>query len=144
VREAPLIAAPPGRQAGGKAPERCLDEGRSSASIRKGADMKPIAYALAGLGLLASAARADEKVEMKKDKNDASIEKEHKTGNTTHKTKVKSKARARAGGGKVSKTETTLETKRPGIGNDSKTTTTETKEKDAKGDVVRQEKKVDK
>jgi hypothetical protein len=106
--------------------------------------MKPIAYALAGLGLLASAARADEKVEMKKDKNDVSIEKEHKTGDTTHKTKVKSKARARAGGGKVSKTETKVETNRPGIGNDSKTTTTETKEKDAQGNVVREEKKVDK
>jgi hypothetical protein len=106
--------------------------------------MKPIVYALAGFGLLAWAARADEKVEMKKDKNDVSIEKEHKTGNTTHKTKVKSKARARAGGGKVSKTETTVQTDRPGIGNDSKTTTTETKEKNAKGDVVREEKKVDK
>lgn len=32
----------------------------------------------------------------------------------------------------------------PGLGNDSKTTTTETKEKDAKGNVVREEKKIDK
>ena len=80
--------------------------------------------------------------ETKKDKNDASIEKEHKAGKTTHKTTVKSKGRARAGGGKVSKTETTVQTNRPG--NDSKTTTTETKEKDAQGNVVREEKKVDK
>ena len=105
--------------------------------------MKTIAYALVGL-LAAAAARADEKVETKKDKNDASIEKEHKAGKTTHKTTVKSKARARAGGGKVSKTETTMQTNRPGIGNDSKTTTTESKEKDAQGNVVREEKKVDK
>lgn len=104
--------------------------------------MKTIAYALAGL--LAWAARAEEKVEVKKDKNDVSIEKEHKAGNATHKTKVKSKARARAGGGKVSKTETTVETDRPGIGNDRKTTVKETKEKDAQGNVVREEKKVDK
>ncbi|MGZ6124539.1 MAG: hypothetical protein ACXWLR_06240 [Myxococcales bacterium] len=106
--------------------------------------MKPIAYALVALGLLTSSARADEKVEVKKDKNDASIEKEHKQGKTTHKTKVKSKAHARAGGGSVSSTETTVEHKRPGIGNDSKTKVTETKEKNAKGDVVREEKKVDK
>ena len=103
--------------------------------------MKTIAYALVGL-LAAAAARADEKVETKKDKNDASIEKEHKAGKTTHKTTVKSKGRARAGGGKVSKTETTVQTNRPG--NDSKTTTTETKEKDAQGNVVREEKKIDK
>ena len=102
--------------------------------------MKTIAYAL--VSLLASAALADEKVEVKKDKNDASIEKEHKSGKTTHKTTVKSKARARAGGGKVSKTETTVEANRPGIGNDSKTTTKETVERDAQGNVVRQEKKV--
>ena len=36
--------------------------------------MNRIAYALAGLGLLASAARADEKVEMKKDKNEVKVE----------------------------------------------------------------------
>jgi hypothetical protein len=106
--------------------------------------MKPLTTVLAALGLLAWAARADEKTEIKKDKNDVKIEKEHKEGKTTHKTKVKSKAHARAGGGHVSKTETTVETKRPGIGNDSKTTTTETKEKDANGNVVREEKKVEK
>lgn len=106
--------------------------------------MKPLAYALAILGLLASSARADEKVEVKKDKNDVSIEKERKDGKTKHKTKVKSKARSRAGGGTVSSTETTVEHKRPGIGNDSHSKVTETKEKDAKGDVVREEKKVDK
>ena len=106
--------------------------------------MRHIATALAAFGLLAWAARADDKVEVKKDKNDVQIEKEHKTGKTTHKTKVKSKAHARAGGGTVSKTETTVQTDRPGIGNDTKTKTTETKEKDAKGDVVREEKKVDK
>jgi hypothetical protein len=60
----------------------------------------------------------------------------------THKTKVESKARSRAGGGTVSKTETTVEHDRPGIGNDTKMKTTETKEKDAKGDVVREEKEV--
>jgi hypothetical protein len=106
--------------------------------------MNRIAYALAGLGLLASPVRADEKVEMKKDKNEVKIEKERTDGKKTHKTKVHSKARARAGGGTVAKTETTEETKRPGIGNDTKTKVTETKEKDAKGDVVREEKKVDK
>jgi hypothetical protein len=106
--------------------------------------MNRIAYAVAGLGLLVSAARADEKVEVKKDKNDVRIEKEHKVGKTTHKTKVKSKAHARAGGGTVSKTETAVEQDRPGMANDTKTKVTETKEKDAKGDVVREEKKVDK
>jgi hypothetical protein len=47
------------------------------------------------------------------------------------------------GGGTVSKTETTEETTRPGIGNDSKTKVTETKERDANGNVVRQEKKLE-
>ncbi|TMA15077.1 MAG: hypothetical protein E6J84_10500 [Deltaproteobacteria bacterium] len=103
--------------------------------------MKAIPSALAAL-VLASAARGDEKVEVKKDKNDVSIDKERTDGKTTHKTKVRSKARARAGGGTVSKTETTVEHKRPSAA--AKTTTTETKEKDAKGDVVREEKKVDK
>ena len=106
--------------------------------------MNRIAYALAGLGLLASPVRADEKVEMKKDKNDVQIEKKRTKGSTSHKTKVQSKARSRAGGGTVSKTETTVETNRPGMSNDTKTQTMETKEKDAKGDVVREEKKVDK
>ena len=106
--------------------------------------MKPFAIVLAGLGLLSPLARADEKVEVKKDKNDVQIEKQHKEGKKTHKTKVKSHARARAGGGTVSKTETTEETNRPGIGNDSKTKTSETKEKDAHGNVVHEEKKVDK
>ena len=104
--------------------------------------MNRIAYALAGLGLLASPVRADEKVEMKKDPNEVKIEKERMDGKKTHKTKVHSKARSRAGGGTVAKTETTVERDRPGVGKDSKTTTTETKEKDAKGDVVREEKKV--
>ena len=105
--------------------------------------MKLIACALAGLGLIASAARADEaKVEVKTDKNSTKIEKKRTVGGTTHKTKVESKARHRKGGGTVSKTETTQETNRPGIGNDSKTKVTETKEKDAQGNVVRQEKKV--
>jgi hypothetical protein len=72
------------------------------------------------------------------------IEKKTKQGRTAHKTKVESKARSRAGGGKVSSTETTVEHNRPGIGNDTKTKTTETKEKDAQGNVVREEKKVDK
>src|SRR5204863_245077 len=83
-------------------------------------------------------------VEMEKDPHGVRIDKERTDGKKTHKTKVHSKARARAGGGSVAKTETTEETKRPGIGNDSKTEVTETKEKDAKGDVVREEKKVDK
>src|SRR5438477_543167 len=72
----------------------------------------------------------------------ATADRERAAGQTTHKTKVRSKARARAGGGTVSKTETTVEHKRPSAA--AKTTTTETKEKDAKGDVVREEKKVDK
>jgi hypothetical protein len=107
--------------------------------------MKRIVYALAGLGLIASAARADDqdKVEVKQDKNNVKIEKKHKRGNTTHSTKVESKARHRMGGGTVSKTETTEQTTRPGIGNDSKTKVTETKEKDANGNVVRQEKKLE-
>jgi hypothetical protein len=106
--------------------------------------MKRIAWMVAGLGLVASGLRAEDKdkVEVKKDKNDVKIEKKHTKGSTTHKTKVQSKARSRVGGGTVSKTETTVETNRPGMGNDNKTQTTETKEKDAKGDVVREEKKV--
>ena len=103
--------------------------------------MRPIACTLAVLAL-ASAALADEKVEVKKDKNDIRIEKERTDGKTAHKTKVRSSARARAGGGTVSKTETTVQQKAPGL--DARTTTTETKEKDAKGDVVREEKKVEK
>jgi hypothetical protein len=63
-------------------------------------------------------------------------------GNTTRKTKVHSKARSRVGGGAVAKTETTVERDRPGMANDAKTKTTETKEKNAKGDVVREEKTV--
>ena len=108
--------------------------------------MNRIVTALAAACLLASSARADDKdkVEVTKDKNDVSVEKSHKQGKTTHKTTVKSKAHARAGGGTVSKTETTVQTDRPGVSNDSKVKTTETKEKDAKGDVVREEKKVDK
>jgi hypothetical protein len=93
---------------------------------------------------MASGLRAEdkEKVEVKKDKNEVQIEKKRTKGSTTHKTKVESKARSRAGGGTVSKTETTVESDRPGIAKDAKTKTTETKEKDAKGDVVREEKKV--
>jgi hypothetical protein len=104
--------------------------------------MKLIACAVAGLGLIATAARADDKVEIKKDKDHVKIEKKHDDGRTSHKTKVESKARHRMGGGTVSSTETTQETNRPGIGNDSKTKVTETKERDANGNVVRQEKKV--
>jgi hypothetical protein len=44
----------------------------------------------------------------------------------------------------VDKTETTVEHDRPGMGNDSKMKTTETKEKDSSGNVVREEKKIDK
>ena len=101
-----------------------------------------ITSALAALVLASAARAADEKVEVKKDKNDVTIDKERTDGKTKHKTKVRSKARARAGGGTVSKTETTVEHKRPGA--DAKMKTTETKEKDAKGDVVREEKKIDK
>ena len=106
--------------------------------------MNRIAFALAGLSLMASGLRAEEKekVEVKKDKNEGQIEKKRTKGDTTRKTKVHSKARSRAGGGTVAKTETTVERDRPGIGNDAKATTTETKEKDAKGDVVREEKTV--
>jgi hypothetical protein len=102
--------------------------------------MKRLACALAGLGLLAFAARADDKVEVKKDKNAVKIEKKHTTKNTSDSTKVESKARNRMGGGTVATTETTVEHKRPSA--HSKTKTKETTERDAKGDVVRQEKKV--
>src|SRR5256885_1095321 len=86
------------------------------------AAMKLIACALAGLGLIASAARADEaKVEVKADKNSAKIEKKHICGSITHKTKVESKARHRMGGGTVSKTEIIQETNCFGIGNNNKT-----------------------
>ena len=103
--------------------------------------MKLIACALAALGLIASSARADDQVEVKQGKNDVRIEKKHTTSRTKHRTKVVSKARPRPGGGTVSKTETTEEHQGPGTG-DSKTKVTETKERDAQGDVVRQEKKV--
>src|SRR5256885_11109596 len=93
------------------------------------ATMNRIAFALAGLGLMASGLRAEEKdkVEVKKDKNEVQIEKKRTKGSATHKTKVESKARSRAGGGTVSKTETTVERDRPGIAKDSKMKTTETK-----------------
>ena len=104
--------------------------------------MKHIATIAAGLALLTGAARAEEKVEVKQDPNHISIEKKHKGRHSTDKTKVESKARRRAGGGTVSTTETSVEHDRPGIGNDSKTTTKETVERDAQGNVVRQEKKV--
>jgi hypothetical protein len=107
--------------------------------------MMRIACAVAGIALFASTARADEsKTEVKQDKNHVQIEKKSKRGKRTDKTKVESKARSRAGGGTVSKTETTVEHDRPGIDNDSKTKTMETKEKDVSGNVVREEKKVDK
>jgi hypothetical protein len=106
--------------------------------------MKKIACAVAGIALFAFAARAEEKtVEMKQDKNHTRIEKKTKGKKHTDKTKVESKSHARAGGGTVSSTETTVEHDRPGMSNDSKTKTTETKEKDSHGDVVREEKKVD-
>jgi hypothetical protein len=104
--------------------------------------MKHIASLLAGFALLGSAARAEDKVEVKKDPNHVSIDKKHKHGGYTNKAKVESKARHRIGGGTVSTTETTEEHDRPGIGNDSKSRTTETVERDANGNVVRHEKKV--
>jgi hypothetical protein len=104
-----------------------------------------IACAAFALAFVASTARADEsKTEVKQDKNHAKIEKTHKRGKRTDKTKVESKAHSRAGGGTVSKTETSVEHDRPGMNNDTKTTTTETKEKDSHGNVIREEKKVDK
>jgi len=107
--------------------------------------MMRIACAVAGIALLASTARADEsKTEVKQDKNSVHIEKKTKRAKRADKTKVDSKSHARAGGGRVSKTETTVEHDRPGMGNDSRIKTTETKEKDASGNVVREEKKVDK
>jgi hypothetical protein len=106
--------------------------------------MTRIACALAGVALLCSAARAEEKtVEIKQDKDHARIEKKTKRAKSTDKTKVESKSHARVGGGNLSKTETTVEHDRPGMGNDSKTTTTESKERDSQGNVVREEKKVD-
>jgi hypothetical protein len=106
--------------------------------------MKRVASLLAGLALLATAARADDKdkVEVKKDPNSVTIEKKHKRGGHADKTKVESKAGRRAGGGTVSTTKTTEEHDRPGIGNDTKTKTEETVERDAQGNVVRQEKTV--
>ena len=108
--------------------------------------MMRIACALAGLALLASGARADEKAEVKveKGKKHSVVEKKRSHGRTKDKTKVESKSRSRMGGGTVSTTETTVQHDRPGIGNDSKTTTKETKERDAQGNVTREEKKVDK
>ena len=107
--------------------------------------MTRIIYAVAGLALLASSARADEKtVDVKQDKDHVQVDKKTKHGKHTSKTKVESKSRSRAGGGRVDKTETTVEHDRPGMGNDSKMKTTETKEKDSSGNVVREEKKVDK
>ncbi len=103
--------------------------------------MKRIACVLAGLGLMAWAARADEKVEVKRDKNDAKIEKKHTGAHHSSKTEVKSHARHRAGGGTVATTETTVEHK--DHGKTAKTKTTETKEKDANGNTVREEKKVE-
>ena len=107
--------------------------------------MTRIACAVAGIALLAATARADEsKTEVKQDKDHVQIEKKSKRGKHVHKTKVESSARSRAGGGTVSKTETTVEHDRPGMGNDYSRKTTETKEKDASGNVIREEKKVDK
>jgi len=104
-----------------------------------------IACAAFALAFVASTARADEsKTEVKQDKNHAKVEKTSKRGKRADKTKVDSKSRPRAGGGTVSKTETSVEHDRPGTANDSKTTTMETKEKDSSGNVVREEKKVDK
>ncbi|MFN2546947.1 MAG: hypothetical protein ABR567_05920 [Myxococcales bacterium] len=104
--------------------------------------MQRIASLLA-LALLAGGVRAEEvKAEVKQDPNHVKIEKKHKRGRHTEKTKVESSARHRAGGGTVAKTETTQEHDRPGIGNDTKTKTTETVERDANGKVIRQEKKV--
>ena len=105
--------------------------------------MKRILSVLAASGLLfAAAARADDKVEIKNDPDHKVIEKKH-TDRHGHgsKLKVESKSRHRLGGGTVSTTETTKDTDRPGLGNDSKTKVTETKETDSHGNVVRQEKK---
>jgi len=107
--------------------------------------MKRIASLLAGLGLVLGA-RADEaeKVEVKKDPNHVLIEKQHTRGHPTDKTRVESKSRQRRGGGTVSTTETTVEHDRPGMGNDIKRKTSETVERDAAGNVVRHEKKIEK
>jgi len=104
-----------------------------------------IVCAAFALAFVASTARADEsKTEVKQEKNHAKVEKTSKRGKHTDKAKVESKTRSRMGGGTVSKTEKSVEHDRPGMSNDSKTTTTETKEKDANGNVIREEKKVDK
>ncbi len=103
--------------------------------------MKRIACALAGLGLLSWAAHADETVEVKKDKNSAQIEKKHSSKHASSKTKVTSKARHRAGGGTVASTETVEQHDQDG--HHAKKKTTETKEKDANGNTVREEKKVE-
>ena len=79
---------------------------------------------------------------MKKDPNHVLIEKTHRRGHSTSKTKVESKSRRRLSGGTVSTTETTEEHDRPGIGNDKSAKTTETVERDEHGNVVRHEKKV--
>jgi hypothetical protein len=106
--------------------------------------MKRIVSLLAGFALIAGAARAEDKdkVEIKQDPNHVKIEKTHKRASHTEKTKVESKARHRMGGGTVATTETKHEIERPGIGNDSKTKATETVERDANGNVVKHEKKV--
>jgi len=107
--------------------------------------MKRMMSLIAGAALLGTAAYADEaKVEVKSDPDHKKIEKTTKTGKNKRKVKVESKSRRKANGGRVDKTETTQEASGPGLGNRSKTKVTETKERDAAGNVVREEKKVDK
>jgi len=96
--------------------------------------MKRAACLIAALSFFAVASRADDKVD------DVRIEKKHTRGGATDMTKVESKARHRVGGGTVATTETTEEHQRHG--KTMKKKTTRTVERDAAGNVVRQEEKV--
>ena len=100
--------------------------------------MKRIACLTAGLALFAFGVRAEDKVEVEKDANHAKIEKKHGSSET----KVESKASHRMGGGTKSQTVTTEKHKTP-QGHTLKKKTTSTVEKDANGDVVRKEEKVE-
>ena len=111
--------------------------------------MKRIALGIVGLGLLAGTAyakddvKAEDKIEVKDHKDHKKIEKKKVRGRHMSKTTVESKSKKRLGGGRVDTTETTTETDRPGMGNDTKHKTTHTKERDSNGNVVREEVKHD-
>ncbi len=116
--------------------------------------MQRIASVLAGFGLVAGPVLAatdhpdrdhdrDDKVEVHKDKHHTKIEKKHKRGRTMARTKVESRSHKKLGGGRKDVTETTEEVDRPGVGHDTKRKVTKTRERDAHGNVIREETKID-